>query len=149
MLKVPYVGGLYQKLFLSRVADNLSTMLKSGIQMVRAVEITASVVDNATYKKILMDSAKEIQSGRPASEVFASYPQFPGIVVAMMRVGEETGDLGNILDTMAKFYRREVANAVDTLVSLIEPIMIVTLALGVGVLLASVLVPIYNISGAL
>jgi type IV pilus assembly protein PilC len=148
-LELPYLGGLYQKLFLSRVSDNLSTMLKSGIQMVRAVEITASVVDNATYKRILMDSAKEIQSGRPASEVFAQHRQFPGIVVAMMRVGEETGDLSNILDTMAKFYRREVSNAVDTLVSLIEPVMIVTLALGVGVLLASVLIPIYNISAGM
>ena len=64
----------------------------------------------------------------------------------MIKVGEETGELGSILETMAKFYQREVVNAVDTLVGLIEPIMIVALGLGVGILLASVLLPIYNIA---
>ena len=66
----------------------------------------------------------------------------------MIRVGEETGNLGKILSTLAKFYQREVTNAVDTLVDLIEPIMIVALGLGVGTLLASVLIPIYNISSS-
>ncbi len=148
-MSIPYVGTLYQKLFLSRLADNLSTMLGSGIQMVRAVEITADVVDDAVFGEVLRKAALEIQSGRAASEVFAKYPEFPGIIVAMIKIGEETGELGAILDTMAKFYRREVSNAVDTLVSMIEPLMIVTLAIGVGVLLASVLVPIYNISAGL
>ncbi len=148
-MAIPYVGTLYQKLFLSRLADNLSTMLDSGIQMVRAVEITADVVDDAVYGSVLKKAALEIQGGRPASEVFAKYPEFPGIMVAMVHIGEETGELGKILSTMAKFYRREVQNAVDTLVSMIEPLMIVTLAIGVGVLLASVLVPIYNISAGL
>jgi len=73
----------------------------------------------------------------------------PGIMVAMTRVGEETGELGKILMTLAKFYNREVQNAVDTLVGLIEPIMIVALGLGVGVLLAAVLLPIYNLAGAI
>jgi type II secretory pathway component PulF len=67
----------------------------------------------------------------------------------MLKIGEETGNMGTILETMARYYRREVNNAVDTLVSLIEPVMIVGLALGVAVLLASVLVPIYNIASGL
>ena len=69
-------------------------------------------------------------------------------MVQMIKVGEETGELGNILKTLSNFYEREVIQAVDTLVSLIEPIMIVALGLGVGVLMASVLMPIYNIAGA-
>ncbi len=148
-MSIPYVGSLYKMLFLSRLSDNLSTMLSSGVQMVRAVEITADVVNDAVYGDVLKKAALEIQGGRPASEVFAKYPEFPGIIVAMIKIGEETGELSKILDTMAKFYRREVQNAVDTLVSMIEPLMIVTLAIGVGVLLASVLVPIYNVSAGL
>jgi type IV pilus assembly protein PilC len=70
-------------------------------------------------------------------------------MTAMIRVGEETGELGSILNTLANFYRREVNNAVDTLVGLIEPLMIVLLGLGVGTLLASVLIPIYNLAGAI
>ena len=70
-------------------------------------------------------------------------------MIAMIRVGEETGELGNILNTLGKFYRREVSNAVDTLVGLIEPLMIVFLGLGVGTLLASVMIPIYNLAGSI
>jgi type IV pilus assembly protein PilC len=73
----------------------------------------------------------------------------PGIIVQMTKVGEESGDLGNILKNLAKFYQREVLNTVDTLIGLIEPMMIVLLGVGVGFLLASVLIPIYNVSAGL
>src|SRR5262249_51947631 len=131
---------------LSRIADNLSTMLKSGIQVLRGLEITASVVEDSTYEKVLLDTAVDVKAGLPVSEALRKHPEIPGIVVAMMKIGEETGNMGNILDTMAHFYRREVNNAVDTMVDLIEPIMIVGLAVGVAILLASVLIPIYNIA---
>ena len=131
-LQLPYVGDLYRKLYISRIADSLSTTLKSGIQVVRGLEISASVVGDPLYEELLKKVALEVQTGRPMSEALSEHPQFPGIIVAMVKVGEETGDLGNILDTMAKFYRREVSNSVDTLVSLIEPLMIVLLGLGVG-----------------
>ncbi len=148
-LQIPIIGVIYRKLFLSRISDNLSTMLKSGIQMLRGLEITASVVDDPTYEKVLTEAATDVKAGLPVSEAFRKHPEMPGIVVAMIKIGEETGNMGNILDTMARFYRREVNNAIDTLVSLIEPVMIVGLALGVAVLLAAVLVPIYNLASGL
>ena len=149
LLQIPIIGGIYQKLYLSRIADNLSTMLNSGIQMLRGLEVTATVVGDPTYEKIISEAATDVKSGLPMSEAFRKHPEMPGIVVAMMKIGEETGNMSQILNTMARFYRREVNNAVDTLVSLIEPVMIVMLALGVAVLLASVLVPIYNIASGL
>ncbi len=145
-LQVPHIGGIFKKLFLSRIADNLSTMLRSGIQVLRGLEITADVVGDATYEKILKEAVQDVKGGMPLSEALRKHRDMPGIVVAMIKIGEETGNMGKILDTMARFYRREVNNAVDTLVSLIEPFMIVMLAVGVAVLLASVLVPIYNIA---
>lgn len=148
-LQIPVLGGVYQKLFLSRIADNLSTMLTSGIQMLRGLEITATVVGDPTYESIMKDVADDVKAGLPVSEAFRKHGDIPGIVIAMVKIGEETGNMSQILNTMAKFYRREVNNAVDTLVSLIEPVMIVMLALGVAVLLASVLVPIYNIASGL
>jgi len=146
-LRVPYVGNLYQKLYLSRLADNMNTMLLSGIPMLRAIEVTAEVVDNEVYRRLLMKSAENIKGGKSVSDSLSEFPQIPKIMIQMMRVGEETGELGNILKTLSNFYRREVTNAVDTLVSMIEPLMMVMLGLGVGFLLASVLIPIYNISG--
>ncbi|TSC63312.1 MAG: Uncharacterized protein Athens041674_194 [Parcubacteria group bacterium Athens0416_74] len=145
-LEIPAVGGIYQKIYLSRLADNLSTMLKSGIQILRGIEITASVVEDATYERILNAAATDVKAGLPVSEALRKHPEIPGIVVAMMKIGEETGNMGAILETIARFYRREVNNAVDTLVGLIEPFMIVALAVGVAILLASVLIPIYNIA---
>jgi len=146
-LDLPYIGDLYQKLYLSRIADNFATMLVSGVSAVEAVEITASVVGSSTYERMLRESAEDVKGGSSISDAFGKHPEIPGIMSAMIRVGEETGELGKILTTLAKFYRREVSNAVDTLVDLIEPLMIVMLGLGVGTLLASVLIPIYNVAG--
>ena len=148
-LSIPYVGDLYTKLYLARVADNLSTMLLSGISVVEAIDITGSVVGNASYEAILAQAATDVKGGSSISDALDKHPEIPGIMVAMTKVGEETGELGKILTTLAKFYNREVTNAVDTLVGLIEPIMIVLLGLGVGTLLAAVLLPIYNLAGAI
>ncbi|MBI4087785.1 type II secretion system F family protein [Candidatus Kaiserbacteria bacterium] len=147
-LETPAIGGVYKKIYLSRIADNLSTMLKSGIQVLRGLEITGTVVGDPTYERILTAAAGDVKGGMPLSEALRKHPEIPGIVVAMMKIGEETGNMGQILDTMARFYRREVNNAIDTLVGLIEPFLIVILALGVAVLLASVLLPIYNIASS-
>lgn len=145
-ISIPFVGGLYRKLYLSRISDNMHTMLASGISMVRSIEVTGSVVGNKVYENIIKEVTESIKAGKSVSESFSKNEEIPNIMVQMMKVGEETGELGNILKTLSNFYRREVVNAVDTLVSLIEPIMIVMLAVGVGLLLASVLIPIYNIS---
>ena len=148
-LLVPYVGDLYKKLYLSRIADNMNTLLTSGVPMVRALELTADVVDNRVYQTILLSSLEAVKAGSTLSDAFSRFEQIPGIIIQMAKVGEETGELGRILDTLAKFYEREVVNAVDTLVDLIEPVMIVVLGFGVAFLLASVLIPIYNLSSSI
>ena len=149
-LSVPYVGALYKKLFLSRIADNMHVMLSSGISAVRALEITASVVGNDVYERILRDAVEAVKAGTTMSQSFARYPdEVPAIMLQMLQIGEETGELGNILDRLSKFYTREVNAAVDTLVSLIEPALIISLAVGVGFLLAAVLLPIYNTAGTI
>lgn len=148
-ISIPYIGDLYRKLYLSRIADNMNTMLSSGIPMLKALELTGNVVDNKVYEDIMRETLEAVKSGGALSDAMSRYPEIPGILVQMIRVGEETGELGNILKTLAKFYQREVINAVDTLINLIEPVMIVALGLGVGFLLAAVLIPIYNISSGL
>jgi type IV pilus assembly protein PilC len=145
-IRFPFVKNLYQKLYLSRIADNMNTMLVSGIPMVRALELTSGVVGNEVYRRILNEATESVKGGKTVSEALDRNSEIPGIMIQMIKVGEESGELGKILKTLSAFYRREVINAVDTLVDLIEPAMIVLLGLGVGFLLASVLIPIYNIS---
>ncbi len=145
-ISLPYIGTLYKKLYLSRIADNMNTMLLSAIPIVKALEVTGSVVGSAVYRSVLGKILEEVKTGSSLAEAFGRYSEIPTIMVQMVKVGEETGELGNILQNLSKFYSREVTNAVDTLVGLIEPAMIVTLGIGVAILLASVLIPIYNIS---
>jgi type IV pilus assembly protein PilC len=149
MLNTPIVGSLVQKLYLSRIADNIDTMLSSGISIVRSINITSDVVGSAIYRDILKQAGEQVQSGSSFSAALLSHDEIPGIMIQMIQVGEETGSTGKILKTLARFYKREVDDAVDTLVGMIEPAMIILLAVGVGVLLASVLVPIYNIAGSI
>lgn len=148
-LDIPVLGTLYQKLFLARLSDNLSTMLTSGIAMVQAIEITSAVVENVHYEEALLKARDAIKNGASISKAFAEHPEIPTIMVQMIRVGEETGELSNILQTLAKFYSREVENAVDAMLGLIEPIMIIMLAGGVGILVASVILPIYSITSSI
>ncbi len=145
-LSIPYISTLFRKLYLSRLSDNMNTMLVSGIPMIRALELTSSVIDNSIYKNIMARAVEDVKAGKAISEALSGNEEIPRIMIQMMKVGEETGELGSILKTLANFYAREVTTAVDALVDLIEPVMIVALGAGVAILLASVLVPIYNIA---
>jgi type IV pilus assembly protein PilC len=127
-LSVPYIGDLYKKLYLARIADNFSTMLLSGVSVVEAIEITGSVVGNSVYAAVLAEVGSDVKDGSSISDALDKHSEIPGIMVAMTKVGEETGELGKILTTLAKFYNREVTN---------------------GTLLAAVLLPIYNLAGAI
>lgn len=149
-LSIPLIGGLYKKLYLSRISDNMDTMLSSGVPIVRAIDITSEVVGSLVYKAVLKDAADSVKSGLALSAAFEQHgEQIPGIMIQMIKVGEETGSLGSILKNLTKFYQREVDDAIDTLVGMIEPTMIVVLGLGVGLLLVSVLMPIYNMAGGI
>ena len=145
-IQTPYIGELYRKFFLARITDNLHTLMSSGIPVVRSLEISADVVGNRVYAGILTEAIASVKGGSSISDEFAKHKEVPALVAQMMRIGEQSGRLDPILENLSRFYKREVDSAVDTLVSLIEPVMIVFLGLAVGFLLVSVLGPIYNIS---
>ncbi len=148
-ISLPVFKNIFRKLYLSRMADNMDTMLSSGIPIIRAIELTGAVVGNRVYSDILHDASEKVKSGSSLSDALSAHPEIPSIMHQMVRVGEETGSLGTILKTLGRFYNREVNDAVDTLVSLIEPLMIVALGLGVGLVLTSVLMPIYNVASGI
>lgn len=147
-ITVPIIGKLFRKIYLARMADNLHTLLSGGITVVRALSITSEVVGNEIYRQILIDATESVKGGSMISDAFGKYSDIPPLFSNMIRIGEETGKLDYILKSISGFYRRDVDNLVDNLVSLIEPIMILVLGLGVGLLVASVLIPIYNLAGA-
>lgn len=145
---IPFVGGLYTKFYVSRMTDNMETLLSAGVPAIRSLEISADVVGNEVYKKILTDASLEVKGGKSISDSFSRYEEIPMMVTQMVKIGEETGKLDFMLKTLSKFYKKEVDTTVDTLVSLIEPVMIVFLGGAVGILLISILGPIYNMTAA-
>ncbi len=148
-ISTPVIKNLYQKLYLARIADNLDTMLSSGIPIIRTLEVTSSVVGNLTYEKIIKEVAEEVKAGVSLSNALSKHNELPSMLSQMVRVGEETGMLGQVLRTLGKFYKREVEQAINTIIALIEPAMIIMLGLGVGILLVSVLMPIYNLANTI
>lgn len=148
LLSIPIIGNLYRKMYLARIADNLSTLLSGGITAVRSLDITSDVVGSEIYKRILTESLESVKGGSMISDSLSRHKDIPSLFSQMIRIGEETGKLDYILKSLAGFYKRDVDNMVDNLVSLIEPILILGLGLGVALLVASVLIPIYNLSSA-
>ncbi|XLQ20404.1 MAG: type II secretion system F family protein [Candidatus Moraniibacteriota bacterium] len=148
-LKLPVVGQLFRYVYITRFTENLSVLLQGGIPIVRALIVVADVVDNIVYKNIILKAAQDVKMGGDINTEFFKHEEFPPMVSSMIKIGEETGRLSDILTDIARFYNAEVDQITRNLSSIIEPILIVFLGLGVGVLVFSVLLPIYNIAGQL
>lgn len=148
-LRIPVIGELFRYVYITRFAENLSVLLKGGIPIVRALIVVADVVDNIVYKNIILKAAQDVKVGGEINKEFFRHVEFPPMVSSMIKIGEETGRLSEILEDIARFYNAEVDQITRNLSSIIEPILIVVLGFGVGVLVFSVLLPIYNIAGQL
>ncbi len=148
-LKIPVVGELLRYVYIARFSENLSVLLSSGIPVVRALQIVSDVVGNTVFQSVILRAAEEVKSGKTISSVFARSPEIPPIVSRMLAIGEETGKMNHVLDSTARFYTQEVDNITRNLTSLIEPVLIVFLGIGVAVLVVAVIMPIYNITGSI
>lgn len=146
-LSVPIIGGLYKKIYLAQMTDNLQTLFMSGIPLIRALSITQDIVSNVIYKHAIEAAIESVKAGSSISAAFANTPEIPPLTTQMIRIGETSGRLDFILKNLAKFYSREVDSLLENLVALIEPMLIVVLGGGVAIMVASVLVPIYNLVG--
>jgi type IV pilus assembly protein PilC len=146
-LKIPVVGELLRFVYMARFADNLSILMDGGIPIVRSMIIVSEVIDNSVFQSIMLRAADEVKSGRSISSVFEKSVDIPPIVTRMVKVGEESGKMSEILRKVATFYDQEVDRMTRNLTTLIEPILIVILGIGVAILSFGVLLPIYDIAG--
>ncbi len=145
-LKIPMVGGMFSKFYLARMADSLSVLIQGGLPIVQAIEITGEVVRNAVYKGILAETAEQVKKGNTISSVFKTKKEIPVMVSQMVFVGEESGKLDRTLKAAADFYNKEVNMMMDSLVTIIEPVLILMLGVGVAILLIAILMPMYNVA---
>lgn len=149
LLKLPVVGVLAKNVYITRFSENFSSLLESGIPVVKSLQIVSEVIGNHVYRGVIMTAAEEVKAGGNISTTFLQAKEVPQIVAQMIRIGEETGTISKVLESVGKFYTQEVNTMTRNLTTLIEPILIVFLGLGVAVLVVGVLLPIYNIAGQL
>ena len=145
-LRIPLIGDIFQKIYLARFSRNLSTLISGGIPIIAAMKIVSEIINNVIYRDIIMDVAVKVTNGKGIAESFEGHREFPPIITQMMKVGEQTAQLDDILNKVAHFYEKEVDNKVSTLTTLLEPIIMIVLGVGVGALVAGVLLPIYNLA---
>jgi len=146
ILKLPQFKTIFQKFYLARFAENLSMLIGSGIPIINALKISGDVVGNEVYKKVVYNSVDEVKIGGSIAYAFERSDDVPPLIAKMIRVGEKTGRVDIVLKDVGEFYTKEVDIAVDGLMSLIEPIMIFVLGGGVGLLVAAILMPIYQMT---
>lgn len=143
-LRIPQFGKIIRNFYIARLGEALSTLIKSGVPILDGLGITSEVVNNDTYKGIILEARTNVQNGGTISEVFQKYKEFPPLVTSMLSIGERTGRTDTMLDNVTKFYKSETENSVQNLTTLIEPVLILFLGLAVGILVAAILLPIYN-----
>ena len=147
LFRVPLINKLLKELYVARFSESLSVLIKGGIPITKAVEITGHNVGNVSYREALHDVADNLQKGMSLSQGLDRHSKlFPPLVSQMVAIGESTGRLDALLSKVSDFYSREVDGLVGSLVELIQPILMIVIGVLVGVLFASILIPIYNLA---
>jgi type IV pilus assembly protein PilC len=147
---LPIVKKIYLPLIVARFANATSLLLRGGIPVAQAFEIVSHIADNVVYQDVLSEVADSVRQGETVSQSISRYPEyFPPLVAQMLAVGETTGKLDQIFARLANFYSREADGTIGGIVDLIQPILLICIGVLVGLLFASILVPIYQLTSTI
>ncbi|TSC91789.1 MAG: hypothetical protein CEN90_253 [Parcubacteria group bacterium Licking1014_17] len=146
-IHMPRFGSIVRNLYLARISETLSTLIRAGVPILNGLTIAADSVGNAVYKDILLKAKESVQGGGTISEVFRKYKEFPPLASSMIETGEKTAKTDYMFENIFKFYKSEAETSIQNLSQLLEPIIIVVLGVGVAFLVAAVLMPIYSLVG--
>jgi len=144
-LKVPIFGTLFHKTALSRFSSTAGMLLRSGVPILQALDIVADTVNNRVMSRAVVDVQASVREGESIAKPLSRHAVFPPMVVQMLAVGEETGQIDTMLDKVATFYENEVEASVDALTSLIEPLLIAIIGGAVGAAVIALYMPMFNI----
>ncbi len=146
MLKIPVFGILQQKIILTEFSRTMALLLAAGISLLEALEIVADAIDNVIYRDALQDAYHYVEKGSSLSAAIEKYEEFPAILPQMISVGEETGQLDEVLNKLSQYFASETEQAVKGLTTALEPIIMIVLGIGVGFLIIAIVMPIYSLT---
>ena len=145
-IRVPLFGIISRKMAMARFGRTLGSLLRSGVSLLSALEIVRSIVNNALIADVIDNAMMEIESGSSLAKPLTNSRWFPPITVQMISVGEQSGELEKMLDKIGDIYEKEVESQIMAMTSLMEPVMILFMALIVGFIVFSILLPIFEMS---
>ena len=148
-LNLPVIGALVREITIERFASGLGTLIKSGVPILNALEITEKTTENKIMQMSLMDVTISVKEGKSMAQTMEEDELFSPLVVQMIGVGEEIGDLGNMLDRISIFYKERVDTFVSRLTAMFEPIALIVIGAIVGVLVIAMFLPIFGLSSAI
>ncbi|MGH7239253.1 MAG: type II secretion system F family protein, partial [Candidatus Saccharimonadales bacterium] len=137
------IGRLYMKLYMARFARTAKTLVASGVPLIQVLEITGDAVDNVHINASLKRAIDKVKGGKALSEALTSDPNFLELVPNMLKIGEQSGALEDMLDKVATYYEKEVDNEIKTISTIIEPVMMIIMGIIAITIVAAVLLPIY------
>ncbi|MFH1192025.1 MAG: type II secretion system F family protein [bacterium] len=147
VLKLPIISPIIKKINIALFARTIGSLLKTEIPIVDSFRITSSIMKNSRYRAELLEVADDIKKGISIKSAMDSHKEiFPPVVLQMIAVGEETGALDDILDEVAIFYEEEVTGIMETLPSIIEPVLMLLLGLAVGFMAVAIIMPMYSLT---
>lgn len=150
LLNMPLVNPVVKKINMARFSRILGSLMKSGVAVVQGLTVTSQAMDNSYYRDVLASTAESVKLGKPLTEALAQHEHlFPFIVTQMLSIGEETGNLENILDQLAEHFEAEVDDTMKNMSSIIEPLLLLVIGVVVGFLALALISPIYNISNSI
>lgn len=149
LLKLPIVGILLQKIAIARFTKTLSTLISSGIPILEGLDITSRAAGNVIYEETIKKIQKEVEAGKNLTTPMEESGKFPTMVIQMVNVGEQTGELDSMMDRVASFYEDEVDRSVANLMSLMEPLLLVFLGVTIGTIVVSMYLPMFTLIGKL
>ena len=142
--KIPIMGAIIKKALIARMARTLSALFISGVSVLEAIEITANVVGNKVFLKVLLDAKRSLEEGKQLSEPLEKSGLFPLLVIQMVSIGEETGQIEKMLLKIAEFYEDEVDQSVDQFKATIEPLLLLVVSMVVGFIVSSIMAPMFK-----
>lgn len=148
-LKIPVLGPVKTKSACARLGRTLCTLLAAGVSMTDALEITGRSMENTFYKKAMKDAKDQVMRGLPLSKPLKSCGLFPSMVIHMVSIGEETGNIEAMLENVAEYYEEDVQLATEQMMTIMEPAIIVVMAVVVGYLVIAILSPMFTLYDSL
>ncbi len=145
MLRMPVFSTIIQKVYLARMTSVLATLFESDVPVIESLTLARESMGNKVYQRILNDTIQSIKDGASISYVWGHEPYIPVMLTTMVSVGERSGEISKSFQQANRFFARDVADILETITILLEPVLIILLGIGVGIIVGSVLLPIYNL----